>query len=154
MSSEAINLLTFIIALLALLMAVASLIVATMSHIYTGARVKVTSGHGYIPPNFEDPLITIEARNLGRAPVVITGYGLEIRDGQGGTIPGYLNPLPVSPPVPMTLLGGHAQTWYLREAGMVEALRSSGRRGGVPVAPFVTLGTGKAVYAKRRTLEV
>lgn len=154
MSSEAFNLLTFIIALLALLTSVVSVVVAIMTHLYTASRVKVTSGYGYIPPEFHDELITIEARNLGRASVVVTGYGLEIRDGQGGTIPGYLSPLPISPPVPATLNGGHGQTWYLREAGIVETLRSTGRRRPVRVAPFVTLGTGKTVYAKRRTLEV
>lgn len=154
MSSGAFDLLTFFIALLALLTSAVSLVVSIMTHLYTGARVKVTSGYGYVPPDFDDPLITVEARNLGRTSVAVTGYGLEILDGQGGTIPGYLNPLPISAPVPANLDGGQGQTWYLREAAMVETLRSSGRRGEVNVAPFVTLGTGKTVYAKPRTLRV
>lgn len=150
MGSEMFNLLTFTIALLAL---VTAIVVATMTHRYTGARVKVTSGYGYIPPDFDDPFITIEVRNHGRSPVSVTGYGLAILDGRRGTIPGHMNPLPFSPPVRTSLDGGHDQTWYLREADMIEALQSTGRRGDVKVVPFVTLGTGKTVHAKRLTLE-
>lgn len=98
-------------------------------------------------------LIGVAVTNVGRAPVRVDRYGIELVKG------GYsLTPVAeaIGPELPYRLAPGETETWYARvdsASALVAAARAVGRGPSADVRAVVELGTGDEKRT-RRTLKV
>lgn len=120
----------------------------------SGPRVECESqfGFSYGPMGVGDNLLSITARNTGRAPIEVTQYGLRTPDN-GIMVP--TNPDPQFPRVPHTLNAGHEQSFLMVLEEIDRALAQTHSRGEhVVLRPYVKLGNGSLVYAEEREFSV
>src|SRR5437763_8619022 len=96
---------TLAVAIAGLVVAVSSLVWQAVSWSYTGARVRVRVSNGITAYGPEPVVVAIvEANNLGRSAVEITGWGLVLSGGGTFVMP---RALPGNTATPSTLAGGH-----------------------------------------------
>lgn len=139
----------FVLAVISLVLSTLALGWHVISWLLTGSWVRVKWSHSTVVGAQPDPgvLLAITATNVGRAPIEVTGWGLELPDGSH--MPGHASPLPWVPSVPHTLEGGHQQQWHMPVAGLVEALRKAGYTHFPALRPFVTVAGGKRKRARK-----
>ena len=149
----ALDITTLVIAVLGLAAALLSLGWQVASWLLSGPRVRAgispgiaTMTDGSIGP----PCIAVEARNVGRAEASVAMWGFKLPDG-GTFVPAMTPGTWWGQSLPVTLSGGHAATWLVDIASLVEARTQAGL-GEVDVRAFVTLGSGKIV--SRSTIKV
>lgn len=115
----------------------------------SGARVKVTSATAYMvfgsDMDSENPRISVEAANIGRAPVSVTGWGFQL---PGNATLVNLRPEAYQPTLPHRLEPGSSATWYMHARGVTEQLAER-RVNPASVRAFVQLGTGAKTLAKK-----
>jgi hypothetical protein len=133
---------TLVIAVVGLALSVLALAWHIVSWRLTGSIVKVEVSHGLGVGGSWPRLVGIEAMNVGRTAVSITGWGFRLPDGRtlwpAAGHPGNW----AGPPVPITLDPGHSASWQVN----AETIRTSLLDEGVPDAKlrgFVNLGTGQ-----------
>ncbi len=114
----------------------------------SGAIVAVTALQAF--PTYGDragdPHVNVTARNTGRSPVTVNGWGLRLPDGRTMVVP---NPAPWSSPVPHRLEPGGDGSWYLPTAEVARFCAEHGVRQQDMIA-FVNLADGRSTNAKER----
>jgi hypothetical protein len=132
----------------ALLLASISLIWQAVTWNLTGARVKVKTSHVFLvmEPDLRHA-ISVEARNVGRSSIEITGWGFKLEDGRSMVVP---HPRSWNPAMPMTLEGGHSASWSVPIVDLDTDLTSTGA---AQLRGFVNLGTGSQAVGKPITLD-
>ena len=136
---------TLAVAIAGLVVAVSSLVWQAVSWSYTGARVRVRVSNGITAYGPEPVVVAIvEANNLGRSAVEITGWGLVLSGGGTFVMP---RALPGNTATPSTLAGGHRASVLVPFGYLArpEVLTEDPIR----VRGFVDLGTGKRVTSDR-----
>lgn len=143
----------FWIALAGLVLAVVSLTWQVISWSFTGARVKVSLSRGFVgyPDGRTRPVVIITARNVGRAPATIAGWGLRLPDSRQVVMLEYTQW--VGPTPPFRLVGQDAIDYRWPEDKLFPELRNEFPEGEPPrVRGFVRLANGKAPASKLHTL--
>jgi hypothetical protein len=113
----------------------------------SGPVVKVTAQQALITSGPEADWHTdVTARNTGRAPITVTGWGLRFPDGQ--TIVMMRN-LPISAPLPYRLEAGAASSWYIGTDDLRGACEERGAKY-QELRGFVRLADGRTIDARRR----
>jgi hypothetical protein len=92
-----------------------------------------------------DPLVNVTARNSGRSPVTITGWGLEFLDGQTMVL---MQQLRMSTPLPHRLEEGASGSWFIETKDVRDECASRGIRY-QDLCAFVNLADGRTIKAKR-----
>ena len=135
---------TFIIAVVGLVLSIANLAWNIRTWLYKGARVKVEAARAFGLGENElyGDMLVIRARNVGRGKTSVTGWGLELPNGSH--MPGHAVRLDVNKAVPCPLEGQHTENWYLIPKEIDKALLREGR-GATKLVPFVELGNGQRV---------
>jgi hypothetical protein len=137
------------IAVLGLVLAVASLVWQIITWRLTGSVVKIDLAYAFtVGGTMESTAcFSITARNLGRLAVAIDSWGLKLPpEGATMVTP---NPRPwQGPPVPVTLEAGHSVTWYMVRDEIIGELRAHFAPG-VQVRGMVRTGTGEMIVSKR-----
>ena len=114
----------------------------------SGAVVAVTARQAF--PAYGDhvgePHVNVSARNSGRSPVTVNGWGLRLPDG--GTMVSS-NPVPWSSPVPHRLEPGADGSWFLPTHEIARFCAEHGVRQQDMIA-FVNLADGRTISAKER----
>lgn len=82
-------------------------------------------------------MLTVTARNVGRSPAQVVGWGLKLPTGQDLVLP---FELPMNPRTPLTIEGGHAQTWYVPFPLLTDIVPEN--REWFPFSAWVRLATG------------
>lgn len=136
------------LASLSFVISLASLITTIVLWRRSGPRVRVTTGSAYLVfdggVDTDTQYIAVEAANVGRAPVTISGWGIQL---PGNAILANVDPAPWLPKLPYRLEAGASVTWHLdaatirREAG-ARSVSLDVLRG------FVQLATGEKVLAR------
>lgn len=114
----------------------------------SGAVVAVTA-HQAFPASGDhpgEPLVNVSARNSGRSPVTVNGWGLRLPDG-GAMVS--VNPMPWSSPVPHRLDPGADGNWLLPTYEVARFCDERGVRQQDMIA-FVELADGRTIRAKER----
>lgn len=138
------DLAALIIAIVGLVIAVASLTWQAVTWFYEGARVKVEVTYGLVTcgPELSDQMVIVTATNVGRSPVGVTGWGFDLGGGKTMIV---REPVPGSTDLPTTLAGGHGAKWFVP----LDEVRAGMQRAGVRSAvPIVNLGTGNKAQGK------
>jgi hypothetical protein len=138
-----------VIALLALLLSVASVLWQVVIWRYTGSFVKVDN-HGKFEALPSGPpfgyLVAVVARNVGRVPVTVTGVSFKLRSGVSLMT---LFPEPwQGPATPHRLEAGDEVRWYAQEGKLLDGMTA--RPDTAEIVAEVFLATGKTVRAMRR----
>lgn len=137
---------TLAIAIAGLVVAVASLVWQAVSWSYTGARVRVKVSNGVTAYGSEPVIVAIvEANNVGRSAVEVTGWGLLLPGGQSFVLQ---RALPGNTPTPSTPAGGHRATFVI-PFGYLARPEVVGAGDSVKVRGYLDLGTGKRVTSDR-----
>jgi hypothetical protein len=141
----ALDIVTLIIAILWFALAVATLAWQVVTWLYEGARVKVKHSFAFLTfgPELSEQMLLITAVNVGRSPIEITGWGIDVG---GGTSLFVSNPIPGSTPLPTTVDGGHHAKFFMELAEHERAVKRAA--GPKPPRPYVSLGTDKKVKGK------
>lgn len=114
----------------------------------SGAVVAVTARQS-LPASGDhagEPLVNVSARNSGRSPVTVNGWGLRLPDG-GAMISS--NPVPWSSPVPHRLEPGADGNWLLPTYEVARFCAERGVRQ-QDMIPYVELADGRTIRAKER----
>lgn len=112
-------------------------------------RVKVERSSSVLVGGWQEDdntYLCVTARNVGAAPVTVTGWGVEFGRKQGGMI--VPSPPPQSATLPYKLDAGES----INLLGRADAFRESAQERGVSpkrLTAYVTLGTGATVRAPR-----
>lgn len=149
MSPETARVLTLVIALLALLLSVASLVWQMLSWRYTGSFVKVDNHAKFVvlpsgPPH--GYLVSVTARNVGRAAVTVTGMAFKLKTGESlmSLLPEYWQ----GPATPHRLEAGDEVRWYAQHEKLLDGI--TGKPDEAEVVAEVFLATGKKATAGGR----
>jgi len=134
---------SFVIAIVGLLLGLASLAWQVVSWVREGPRVTVwtqgvrltTFGAGT-----SGPLVAVRARNVGRGDVQVNSWGLEHPDGTGSMF----QPLPEGDHCPMTLIAGHEAVFL----APLDQYQKGYDGHGAGAMPWVKLATGQTVTGK------
>ncbi len=133
-----------VVATAALLLAVASLGWQAYSFKASGHRVQVRMHSGVGMFDFTDTeprsVYIVEAANVGRAPVQVVSWSLQLEGQDAGLF--VTAPVPGSSPLPCVLEPGHRAQWFADDQSVRSSVRS---RSATRVVPQVTLGTGEVV---------
>lgn len=113
-----------------------------------GAVVTVTAFQAF--PTYGDqlgePHVNVTARNSGRSPVTVNGFGLQLPDGRTMVV----SSLPSwSSPVPHRLEPGADGSWYIPTAEIARFCADNGIKQQDLIA-FVRLADGRTTSAKQR----
>ncbi len=144
----ALDWLTLAIAVVGAVTGIASLAWQAWVFIRSGPNVVVKVSGGvtsFRPDNSADMIFIVEARNVGRSPCQITGWGLDFPDGRQYV---QFRPPPGSTPVPYTIEGGHRATWLVPMAELAEEPELL-TEDPVRVKGFVHLGNGDRIVSPR-----
>ncbi len=137
-----------VISIVALVMSAASLTWQIASWKRSGPVVKVTANQSL--PIFDhgpdDWYVAVTARNSGRAPVTVTGWGLRFPDGQTYNM---MRNLPWSAPLPHRLEAVAEGSWVISTEEVKRECAARGVRH-QDLTAFVRLGNGRTVDARRR----
>lgn len=138
---------TLVIAVLGLVLSVASLVWQTVVWRLAGPIVSVELTDGTLLP-LDIRFVCITARNSGRGAVQLDGWGLHRK----GSTDRLVIPIPTipNPPMPHTLEPGHAIDFRF-ELG---ALREHFGPVRVSVTGWVSLGTGGEAVSKARVVDL
>lgn len=115
-------------------------------------RVKVSTARAwfaYPDGKTSDEMVSVSAHNTGSGAVTVVAWGIEM--GRGGQSLNVTSPLVGSTPLPHRLDSGSSMDVHVQAHHVVEASANYG----VPYSkmrPWVRLGTGEQVYAKKRVL--
>ena len=112
---------------------------------HSGAVVAVTARQAYSPA-YDGPLVNVSARNSGRSPVTVNGWGLRLPDG--GTMI-CTKPVLWSSPMPYRLEPGADGSWLLPTHEVAHFCAERGVRQQDMIA-FVDLADGRTIIAKER----
>lgn len=135
-----------LLAILALVLSVVSLLWQVASHVLSGDRVTVTEGTS-LPLSGRDYLPdcrSITAANRGRTAVTVTSTAIDVGRSQAAQIGMYLV-TEMSDPLPTRLEPGTSASWSFPISVDEEIQRSNPRS-----RAMVRLATGRTRYAKRR----
>lgn len=139
---------TLVVAILAFGVALASLVWQVASWRLSGFRVTVEIGLS-LSVSSGEPLISVAARNIGRADTQITSWAIQVPDERSyvpGLDPGsFLGPSDL----PLRLAAGHSVTWFVRLAAIQAALHSHDLAPDTELRGAVVLGSGKHVTSKK-----
>lgn len=139
---------TFVIAVLGVVLASASIGWQVALFLLTGARVKVEVGEGIMFPRQgrEEDVLRVTVRNVGRQAVSVTHFWLQLTTEDSWLI--QPNPHPLNPQLPYTLAPGHHVSW-LHAASDLWDYMARQELGEMPVRGGVSLGTGKNATSER-----
>ena len=150
-TSNGTSAITLIIAIVGLCVAIAGFIWQWMSWKYEGPKVKVTASHGIVTGEPAGKIyLSVTAVNVGRSPVELTGWGVELTSEYTVTsIPALLN----SPTLPHTLNGGHQAKFTMDKDDLRQYVF---QRGGLPqkVRSFVSTSIDGKIYGKKFVIDV
>jgi hypothetical protein len=139
---------TLVIAIIGAVTGIGSLAWQVVTFRQSGPVVTVTATQAMPTYGAEvgDPHVDVTARNTGRSPVTVTGWGLRFPDGQGMIFP---NALRWSTSLPHRLEPGANASWYWPTE---EVKRASAERGVryQDLTAYVNLADGRTINAKRR----
>jgi len=139
---------TLAIAVIGLCVAIGGLVWQWRSWTYEGPKVKVRVRQGFLLRDVSGDLFWIvSAINVGRSPVELTGWGMELSPKN---VLQMFVAHPSSTSLPHTLNGGHHATFFMPK----EDLRASLAERGLPktVRPFVSTSVQERVYGERLTI--
>jgi hypothetical protein len=112
-------------------------------------RVKVTRSHAWIVWGDEigETMLGIYAQNVGAGPVTVTGWGIDIGNGNLNAT----RSVPGATPLPHRLEPGADGGWYLEADKILAVARERGltAQDAKRWRAWVSLGTGQKIYAKR-----
>lgn len=108
----------------------------------SGAVVTVTACQAL--PSQGEPYVNVSARNTGRSPVTVNGWGLRLPDGWTMVA---LNPASWSSQLPHRLEPGADGNWYMPTAEVARFCAEHGTRQQDMIA-FVNLADGRTISAK------
>ena len=114
-------------------------------------RVEVSQSVPVLPGQRPGDLYTqVTARNLGRMPITVTSWALELPDGSGLF---FVSPAEWSSPLPFRLDSHAEASWWVRTA---EVRQSCAERGIAPstIGGIVSLANGKTAKAKRKGIGI
>jgi hypothetical protein len=112
-----------------------------------GAVVTVSALQAF--PAYRDhaePHVKVTARNSGRSPVTVNGFGLRLPDGRTMVVP---SPASWSSPVPHRLEPGADGSWYIPTAEVARFCADDGIKQ-QDLTAFVHLANGRTISAKQR----
>jgi len=125
---------------------VAALVWQVMTWRQSGAVIAVTAHQAF--PTYGDhlgePHVNVSARNSGRSPVTVNGWGLLLPDGRTMVS---ANPAPWSTSLPYRLEPGADGSWYLPTHEIARFCAEQGVRQQDVIA-FVNLADGRTINAK------
>lgn len=138
-----------LIACISLAVSIGSVVTTVVLWRRSGARVVVEVVAAYLAlGNGNGGLyIGVEAANIGRAAVSISGWGYRLPND---TMLVMLHPLPFNPALPHRLEPGSSATWYMGADEFKRQLDGVGRRT-AEAKGFVHLATGAKVFAKKQS---
>lgn len=114
----------------------------------SGAVVAVTACQAF-PVSGDhagEQLVNVSARNSGRSPVTVNGWGLRVPDGEAMVS---FNPVQGSSPLPLRLEPGADGNWFLPTHEVARFCAGRGVRQQDMIA-FVDLADGRTIRAKER----
>lgn len=148
-SSNGTTTVTLVIAVVGLGIAIASLVWQWVSWQFEGPKLKVRVSQGlWIGDSSGETYWIITAVNVGRSPIELTGWGMELPSKNVIQIIGSS----VSPTLlPHSLAGGHQAPFFMSQGDLSKHLTNNG---GLPVKlrPFVSTSLDEKVYAKHLTI--
>lgn len=115
-------------------------------------HVKVTTAQAwftYPSGDFSDELVAVSAHNVGSAAVTVEAWGIEM--GRGGKSLNVLIPLVGSAVLPHRLESGSSMDVHVQASRVVEA-HGKFKLPFSKMRPWVRLGTGERIYAKKGVL--
>ncbi len=137
-----------VISIVALVVSAASLTWQVVSWKRSGPVVRVTANQSL--PIFDhgpgDAHVAVTARNSGRAPVTVTGWGLRFPDGQTFVV---MHELPWSTPLHHRLDAGAEGSWMVSTQEVKRECAARGVRH-QDLTAFVRLGNGRTADARQR----
>jgi hypothetical protein len=139
---------TLAIAVVGATTGIASLVWQAWAFIRSGPNVVVKASGGvtsFRPDNSPDMIFIVEARNVGRSPCQVSGWGLDFPDGRQYV---QFRPVPGSTSVPYTIEGGHCARWLVPMAHLSEVPELL-TDDPVRVKGFVHLGNGERIVSTR-----
>jgi hypothetical protein len=114
----------------------------------SGAVISVTAFQAF--PTYADRMgeahVNVSARNSGRSPVTVNGWGLRLPDGRAMVV---ANPAPWSSALPHRLEPGADGSWYVPTVEVARFCAEHGTRQQDMIA-FVNLADGRTINAKER----
>ena len=158
---------TLALAIVGVVLSIASLAWQAVTFTLSGYRVKVTLLYGGLNPvqgtlmwnistrskdtglgdNFV-AIVVVQATNTGRGDIDIMEWGLRLNDE--GSLS---NPSDLNVAVPLRLRHGSQQNWFIGDDGVQAAVDALVRPGPVKVEGFVRLGNGKTKRSKPYIME-
>ena len=145
MEATSLDIVTLVIAVLALSASVGALVWAMVAWRLTGSWVKVKATWSF-NPDTRIEVIGIRARNVGRTPVSVIRWGFKLPDKRH--IPGGMyQELWSGPRIPYRLEPGHSEGWRMPLDDIRKILASEGLEG-IKLRPYIELGTGKEAVAE------
>lgn len=145
---EPLEILTLAIAGAGFVLSVIALTWQMVAWRYTGSVVKAVVSPGFYTMDdgsIGPSVMSVEARNVGRTVVSITGWGFQLPTGE--TIIQPFGPPWAGPRLPHTLDPGHSESWRMEVDALRGRLAREGRPGG-KLRGFVNLGTGQKKLSK------
>ncbi len=113
----------------------------------SGAVVKVTANQAFLASGGPaEQFLNVTARNTGRSPVTVKGWGLRFPDGRVLVFP---NPAPWSSSPSHRLEQGSEGSWYAPTAEVARACAEHGVRQ-QDMTAFVKLEDGRTITARER----
>jgi hypothetical protein len=144
-----------IVAIIGLLLAVASLIWQAYTFSRSGIRVMLKVGTGFAayenPRQVGPPLLTTTAINVGRFGTSVTSWGIRFPGGLSLARMPNEDPPWAAPPPGARLEGGEALEFYWPLYELAASIRSDPRLDPNQARVFVNLAIGKTVLSKRLT---
>jgi hypothetical protein len=93
-----------------------------------------------------DPQTQVTARNRGRKAVIVTGWAFRLPNGDNAF---FREPLPWSAPLPHRLEPHSDVSWFVA-TDVIKNVAAENAVAYQSLRPYVTLASGRPVYAKRR----
>ncbi|MGI5214962.1 hypothetical protein [Plantactinospora sp. CA-290183] len=136
-----------VLSIIAIVMSAASLLWQVVSWRRSGPVVTVTVAQSLAAfPTGAEWFTSVTARNTGRAPITVTGWGFQTPDG-GSVV--QLRPVAWASPVPYRLEPGSEGSWLMA----TDDVQGTSAERGVryqDLRAFVRLADGRTVTARRR----
>jgi hypothetical protein len=141
---------TLALAIIGTVLGVLNFLWTLRTWVKSGPQVKVTISNDFpvAGPDIGDLHVGINAANTGRAPITVTGVGIELPSKENMIVPG----LPYfSATLPYRLEQGSSAAWHIPAD---QVWRVCKERGYSPsrLRPWVRLADGRKVYANRAPL--
>ena len=126
---------------------VAALAWQVITWIKSGAVVRVTATQAFLAyGGSSEQFLNVTARNTGRSPVTVKGWGLQFPDGRTMVFP---HPAPWSSPPSHRLEPGAEGSWYTPTAEVARSCAEYRVRQ-QDMTAFVNLADGRTIIARER----